>query len=123
MPIIPHLTPTQLSQLLDRFECVNSTLCFPCTSQYEGTLRTYAQNSTEAWDTGHANGLSKILEKETFERRKHSSLSDCYIPQFSSIAVAKFPTGLSIGMETVSQSYPAGKLQPNYYGSAVTQSL
>lgn len=87
------------------------------------SISTYnAQNSTEAWDTGHANGLSKTLEKEMFERRKHS-LSDCYIPQFSSIAVAKFPTGLSIGMETVSQSYPAGKLQPNYYGSAVTQSL
>lgn len=123
MSIIPHSTLTQLSQCLDRFECINSTLHFPRTSRYEGTSRTYAQNSTAAWDMGHADGLSKILEKETFERRKHSSLTDCYIPQFSSIAVAKFPTGLSTGMETVSQSYPAGKLQPNYYGSVVTQSL
>lgn len=65
--------------------------------------------------------LNDMLEKETNKKRKSNNLTDIDSPQSSPLPWQKFPTGLSIGLETVSQSDPDRKLQPNYEDSIVTQ--
>ncbi len=61
-----------------------------------------------------------MLKKETKKKKKQQPDWQ-WQHTVPSIAVAKFPTGLNIGVETVSQSDPARKLQPNYEDSIVTQ--
>lgn len=70
-------------------------------------------------------GIKMIYVKNVGEKRqiirKKQPPDWQWQPTVPSIAVAKFPTGLSVGVETVSQSDSARKLQPNYEDSIVTQ--